>query len=187
VHPVPGPVDASGLQDPVPSSSAHCGESLPASRRTTSRTETARSPAMSGRDLDSNRSQSRAGASEWSPRGVCGRPTANGGLISGSAVLCEPDTDRHHATLETAVDGRWPALIGPNRHRPAPCDTRRSGLLIRGRHYLRLTAPAPVFAGRGRVHSGRGPSDTHPAPIVATTGDGRPSGRNHSGCIRRDQ
>ena len=50
---------------------------------------------MSGRDLDSNRSQSQAGASEWSPRGVCGRPTANDGLISGSAVLCEPDLARH--------------------------------------------------------------------------------------------
>ena len=32
--------------------------------------------------------------------------TTNSGLISGSAVSCEPGTTRHYATLETGQDGR---------------------------------------------------------------------------------
>jgi hypothetical protein len=35
------------------------------------------------------------------------KPAAtNSGLISGSAVSCEPDPARHYATLETSHDGR---------------------------------------------------------------------------------
>ena len=70
---------------------------------------------------------------------------------------------RHYpASGDTRNRRGWPptCITGPNRHYPALRDTRNIKLLIRGRHYLRLTAPTPVFAGRGCVHSGRGPSAT---------------------------
>ena len=59
---------------------------------------------MSGRHFDSNR-RPRCGCTAESMWGNQG-PTTNTGLLSGSAVSCEPGTTRHWATLETGEDGR---------------------------------------------------------------------------------
>jgi hypothetical protein len=62
---------------------------------------------LSGRDLDSNQSQSQAGASEWSPRGVCGRPTANGGSYRAPQFCANPTppgTRRHSKPPRMAAD-----------------------------------------------------------------------------------
>jgi hypothetical protein len=70
------------------------------------------------------------------------------------------------------LSGMWsgahPAVVLPE----TLCDTRSSKLLIRGRHYPRLTPPPRVSAGGGRVRSGRGPVRHTPFSGCGTGGRG---------------
>jgi hypothetical protein len=136
---------------------------------------------MCGRQITMTGSLAVKGLS-WSPCGVAGDQQPIAGSYRAPQFRANPalpGTGRRSKPARMCLT----CICRPNHHYLALRDTRNSKLSIRGRPYLRITPPAPVFAGRRRVRSGRGPSDTHPAPILASTGDGRPSGRNRSGCI----